>query len=83
MIKKRCIIFPYSKHDRCPLSFRKFKINFANQISEENNPILQSQDTIYVYKNKAAQAGDFLSNFSQPIRDFLGIYTLTEIIKDN
>ena len=64
------------------VTFKKYRIDFSNQASDDKNPILKNQDTIIVYKNSLEKGSSVLSIISRPIRDFFSIYSFTKILED-
>lgn len=69
-------------NDNGSVSFKKFKIDFSNKSSKNQNPILRDQDTVVLYKNNIEKGSSVLSVISNPLKDFFSIYTFIKIIED-
>lgn len=58
------------------VSKRKLKIDFAQGINEENNPILQNNDVIIVKRSDTASVTDALGTILSPFNSILNLFGL-------
>lgn len=58
---------------------KRYKISLGGNYSEENNPILNDGDTVWVKKNKFANITDSLGLVSYPIKDIVTIWTFFKL----
>ena len=58
---------------------KRYKINLGSNYSEENNPILNNGDSVWVKKNKFATMTDTLGVVSSPIKDIVTIWTFFKL----
>ena len=61
--------------------FRKrYKINLSGNYSENDNPILNDGDSIWIRKNKFSKATDTLGFVAGPIQNLVSIWTLFRLV---
>ena len=59
---------------------KKYRLDLSQNYSEENNPILNNGDSIWIKRNTYAKATDTLNEISKPVRDLVSIWSIFKII---
>ena len=59
---------------------KKYRLDLSQNYSEENNPILNDGDSIWIKRNNFAKATDTLGEISRPVRDLVSIWSIFKII---
>ena len=59
---------------------KKYRIDLSQNYSEENNPVLNNGDSVWIRRNSFAKASDALSAVSTPFKDLVNVWTLFKLI---
>ncbi len=62
--------------------FKKYKLDFTQKNTDENNPILNNGDTIRIKRNSFAVATDSIGTLSAPFRDVITVWSFFRLIND-
>ena len=58
---------------------KRYKVSLGSNYSEENNPILNNGDSVWVKKNKFAKMTDTLGIVASPLKDIVTIWTFFKL----